>query len=521
MNIPVEEYNVEKLAAMCKAIKTEDDLQPCQAYIQQYFFHTFYGIYHFDVKHLNFVRIDDANIKQYLPTGLKGPVWLNPKWRARQWLVDDVFDRYAITMKLNAPPIDFDKKTINLMGRLKHGDVGSAKYADCSNQEKAAVELMLNHIKEVWCSSNEKQYEYVLTWLSCLGRRKVKSALYLQSLEQTGKTLVIEFLRKHVFGKTTVHMTDDIESISKYTQSFEGKILININEMPCVSTGQFKQIMNKLKTMVTDDTFFARAMYQQGRETANTFNFILTSNNDAIGVSTTNHKRYKMLDVSHARIGDYKYFDDLCDAAMNDQAGRAFFLWLKERFQQYGKYFNADKFPKTMAFKDKINERLNPLYKFIKFKLLKKMKGLDMPLPEICRQFQNSDYARECKREMSKIKISKELQQLKPVQFTRKDYTVNGTTTKCYFFKAGYKELFDEFTKNGWIHETDSIEFGNDIDDDLQVPSDDSSCSDSDSDEPPPEEVNPIIAALDRVHGVAENTNGPLDKMLYLGGASI
>ena len=145
MNIPVEEYNVAKLAAMCKAIKTEADLQPCQAYIQQYFFHTFYGIYHFDVKHLNFVRIDDANIKQYLPTGLKGPAWLNPKWRARQWLVDDVFDRYTITMKLNAPPIDFDKKVINLMGRLKHGDVGSAKYDDCSDQEKAAVELMLNH----------------------------------------------------------------------------------------------------------------------------------------------------------------------------------------------------------------------------------------------------------------------------------------------------------------------------------------------------------------------------------------
>lgn len=33
MNIPNEEYNVAKLAAMCKAIKTEDDLQPCQTYV--------------------------------------------------------------------------------------------------------------------------------------------------------------------------------------------------------------------------------------------------------------------------------------------------------------------------------------------------------------------------------------------------------------------------------------------------------------------------------------------------------
>lgn len=205
-------------------------------------------------------------------------------------------------------------------------------------------------------------------------------------------------------------MTDNIESISKYTQVLEGKILVNINEMPCVSAGQFMQIMDKMKTLVTDPIFMSRGMFQQEYKMANTFNMILTSNNDAIGVSTTNHKRYKMLDVSNARIGDYKYFDELCGAAMNDQAGRAFFLWLKERYEQYGGDFNADKFPKTMAFKDKINERLNPLYKFIKFKLLKKMKGLDMPLPEICRQFQNSDYARECKREMSKIKISKELQ---------------------------------------------------------------------------------------------------------------
>jgi hypothetical protein len=238
-------------------------------------------------------------------------------------------------------------------------------------------------------------------------------------------------------------------------------------------------------------------MYQMGRTTINTFNFIFTSNNDALALSTSNTIRYALLDVSNARIGDYKYFDELCGAAMNDKAGRAFFLWLKERFQQYGEYFNADKFPKTLAFTDKICERLNPLYNFIKFKFIKKGKGLDMPLPEICRQFQNSDYAKECKREMSKIKISKELRELRPVTYSRKDYTINGKPTKCYWYKAGYKELFDEFTKKGWIHETDNIEFDKDIDDDPS--SYDESSSSSDSDEPPLGESSGILAALDRV----------------------
>jgi len=535
MDIPTEPFNLNKLGDMCLAIKDEHDVHRCQGYIQDYFYHTFHGIFFYNIDSLQFNVIDEKNIRQYLPDGLVGrylPASAPEKvkiWKARQWFQNHVFDRYQFVTKLNAPPIDFVKKTINMMGRLKFGDLDSSKYDDCSDQTKKAVEMMLSHLKEVWCSGNEEQYEYVLTWLSCLGRRKVKSALYLQSLEQTGKSLVVEFLKGHVFGKSIVSMTDDIESISKYTQSFEGKILVNINEMPCVSTGQFMQVMNKLKTLITDSTFIARAMYQQGRETENTFNLILTSNNDAIGVSTTNNKRYKMLDVSNARIGDHKYFNSLCKAAMNDSAGRAFFLWLKERYQQYGKYFNADKFPKTLAFKDKINEKLNPLYRFIKFKFIKKGKGLDMALPEIYSRFQKSTYAAESRQEKTKIKVSKELQQIRPIQYTRKDYTMsNGKVTKCYFYKASYKDLFDEFTKQGWIHEVDNIEYDDETDDDSDDETDDGSDetdddppladSSSESAEPPPELD---IAALDRAATAAPHKDDPLSVMFSLGVTNI
>jgi hypothetical protein len=274
-------------------------------------------------------------------------------------------------------------------------------------------------------------------------------------LEQTGKSLVVDFLQEYVFGPNLICSTANVENISTYTQYFEGKILANINELPCASTGEFMKIMNKMKTLITDNTFDCRAMYQQPRTSKNTFNFILTSNNDAVTISTTNHKRYKMLDVSNSRINDHRYFTTLCKATHTDAAGKAFFLWLKERHETCGKTFNAAIFPHSETFKDKMNDRLDPLYKFIKAKYIRKQRDVRCSLDELFSKFKDSKFWKECRVEKSPIGVSKQLKGLASVQHARKMWK----KSKVLVFSAKYKDLFSEFAERGWIHETDNIEF--------------------------------------------------------------
>ena len=83
--------------------------------------------------------------------------------------------------------------------------------------------------------------------------------------------MVIDFMRVHVFGKGLVASTCNMEVINQCTQMMEGKALININEMPCASAGEWKKLMNKLKSLITDPTFDCRRMHEHPREPENTF----------------------------------------------------------------------------------------------------------------------------------------------------------------------------------------------------------------------------------------------------------
>ena len=396
----------------------------------------------------------EKDLAKYLPNGLQ-MAYLCPvkekkvKFHCRKWFLDEHFDRYDIVLELNRPPIDTKTKTINLMGRLKHSDVeGLKQYSECSDAAKEGVILMLDHLKGVWCSGNQQQHDYVVSFLSCTGRRKVKACLYLQSLEQSGKSMVIEFLMKHVFGETVTLMTANMEVVNQYTSQLEGKILVNINEMPCSSKGEWKAMNDKMKTLITDPYFDCRAMYQNPRTSKNTFNMILTSNNNAISLSSTNYRRYKCPDVSNDFIGNRKYFDALAKGCFNDECGEAFFLYLLEHFNKEGKHFNCDKFPISETFTDKICEKLESTYEFIKHKYIKTKTSLNsVPLKELYLEYVEwSDDA------VSDKRFSRKLKELRSMAAKRAS---GGTRKLC--FSADHTDLLSEFQSKGWVHELDEI----------------------------------------------------------------
>lgn len=469
-SIPTKPFSTMTLGKWTRESPTPELIEKCKEYILQYFYPTLHGIFFYNVEEKQFEQIfnpsgRDATLPNYIPNGIK-ITYLEGKsketWHGRKWLIDDVFERYKLVLKLGEPAIDYEKQTINLMGTMLHA--GCKPFEEYSAECQAGVQAWCDHITNVWCSGRKEQAEFVLDWISCLGKKKVKCLLYLQSLEQSGKGIVIDFLQNHVFGKSLVKITSAMETLNTYTQPMEGKILVNINEMPCHTTGEYKAVMNNMKTLVTDATFECRKMYSQGRTQTNTFGLILFSNNDAITVSNTNYRRFKMLDVSNKYCGNTEYFDNLFEH-MNDSVGEAFFAFLENRYHTRGKYINVDKFPRTETFKDKICERLNPVYDMLKHCFIKKGKSVEHTLKSLYSMYK--DHHEKCRVHKglkaackSNVIFSKDLKDLKCMVGARKNVPnpKTGKTSKCLVFTASVYDLYHEFDSKGWIHELDDIE---------------------------------------------------------------
>jgi hypothetical protein len=129
-------------------------------------------------------------------------------------------------------------------------------------------------------------------------------------------------------------------------------------------------------------------MRQDNRTTTNTFMMILTSNNEAVALSSSNFRRYKCPDVSDEMAGKEEYLNKVCGSTNNYACGKAFHVFLQERFNMFGKTFNENSFPHTDTFKDKICEKLDIIFKFIKYEYIQASKSFVMvPLRDLYEEF--------------------------------------------------------------------------------------------------------------------------------------
>lgn len=184
---------------------------------------------------------------------------------------------------------------------------------------KKGVNLFFDHIKNIICSGYEDEYNVTIKFLasSVIGH-KCKIALYWKSnLEQSGKGTVLNTIEK-IIGKRMVK-TSNVEIIDKYTKQLEGATLINMDEME-ETTSKNKALSDKLKSLITEPNFDCREMYSMPYSQRNTFNIIMTSNNNAIKLTQSNNIRYYVNTINEKYTNcnskeeienKKKYFDEL------------------------------------------------------------------------------------------------------------------------------------------------------------------------------------------------------------------
>ncbi len=312
---------------------------------------------------------------------------------------------------------------------------------------QTGIDKFFYHIKDVICSGYENEYNTVVKFLaaSCAGH-KVKFAIVMQSIEeQAGKGTIINFM-KDILGQR-MYKTSSCEDIIKYTKNLEGCSLINFDEVPI--NGSIKTFQDTLKSLITENEFNCRGMHSQGYSQTNTFNCILSSNNNCVLLSQSNKERYFICTCSNKYAGDKgrEYFDDLHKYLNNNDVKIAIFQKFMQIYETEIKPTNwlkpEDK--NTEAGKIKIIDALPKAIKFIKNDFLMKCYDLD----ETCDDLFNLYKSKYCSDATSKSTFGQTLSTLSIIakrinnkEFNGRKYIMDYQTLKQNFISK--KWLLDE-----------------------------------------------------------------------------
>jgi len=78
--------------------------------------------------------------------------------------------------------------------------------------------------------------------------RKMRTCLYLTSVQGIGKSIIIKFLAEQVLGNELVYTTSYISSLAgRFNASLVGLLLFVLEEAPCASANEWKVLTDKLK----------------------------------------------------------------------------------------------------------------------------------------------------------------------------------------------------------------------------------------------------------------------------------
>jgi hypothetical protein len=187
-------------------------------------------------------------------------------------------------------------------------------------------DLILDHIREVWCIGNEALFKYVYNWLARMFQKpgeRGHTALVLHSGEGTGKNIIIDILVA-AFGEHAFVASKSNDLVGRFNDHLGKAVLVFANE---AVWGGDKQQEGALKQLVTDEKMAVERKYIPTYHTKNCVHLIIASNNDWVAPMGMDDRRFVVLDVSEQKKGDGEYFQRLADQIENG-GDRAFIHYL-------------------------------------------------------------------------------------------------------------------------------------------------------------------------------------------------
>ncbi len=289
----------------------------------------------------------------------------------KKWFLYEYHECAYINQSMNEKLIYYKDGTryINALPELLIAR--NKKFKSYPSKIKKDVQFLLNHLKYVFNSGNNSCYNYSLNWLACcLNGRKMHTAMVLVSGEGVGKSLFFDvFIGKKILGKLYEQSTDP-HQLFTYSKSLVGKVLILLEELPTQSKSDWFSLSDRLKNVITNDTLKVRPLYQEPYTINNLTNWIIVSNNDNILKFGSDMRRYHLLDVSHKKVNDTKYWDEMARICNSYLVAEAFFCYLNEHYHNIKDSFNEFIIPLSQSKLAMKEKNMSDINKFIYEKYL-------------------------------------------------------------------------------------------------------------------------------------------------------
>eukprot|EP01048_Picozoa_sp_COSAG05_P002740 COSAG05_NODE_118_length_17779_cov_4.419231_6_plen_760_part_00 len=166
------------------------------------------------------------------------------------------------------------------------------------------VQPILDHIKTIWCKSNEQYFEYTLNWMAHVIQKpyeKIKVALALKSTyEGAGKGCVVDKLMQIIGDNHSCQVANDTDLFGDFTATMSGKVLMDLDE---AVWGGNKKAKGLLKNMITEKMVRIRMMRTDSYQEPSYHAFIFTSNEDWFLPANSNSRRYFALELDNRWAG--------------------------------------------------------------------------------------------------------------------------------------------------------------------------------------------------------------------------
>lgn len=305
------------------------------------------------------------------------------------------------------------------------------------------------HIKQVLCNDDEQQYIFFKKWIcATLKGQKMESSIYLQSVQGTGKSMILQFLRD-VIGKPSLKPKSAEVFFSKHNEELEGKSFVVLEELQDADKSR-KDLYTKMKELITGKDMMIDPKFKKPYTTANRMNFIYASNEFGLKLNDT-ERRLLMLYCSDRYRGNKKYFDRLGGLCENKTVQHAFYVYALENYDETFDH----RYPPSSNLKSLImGERLSTVHKFIKSKVMKNHEYLT-PNVKVCEVYE--DYEEFCR-----LKRVKSISIQKFGHSMSQDFKIKSTSksirnVKQRVYNINRDDLFDIFEAKKWIHEDEGI----------------------------------------------------------------
>lgn len=183
--------------------------------------------------------------------------------------------------------------------------------------------LLRNHILEIVCGSDVILFHYFVCWLARCVQRPGEAgeiAVVMRGGQGSGKSIVAcEF--GALFGQHFIQISDSRHLVGHFNVHLEDAVVLFADEAFWAGD---KQGVSALKRIITEKTLTIEAKFRNPRTARNVVHVMMASNSDWVVPAGPGERRYLVLDVSDARVGDRAYFSELI--RQMEKGGRAALL---------------------------------------------------------------------------------------------------------------------------------------------------------------------------------------------------